>query len=137
MTKSRKSSGILSNLIKSIDKVELEKTSNKMLIAAKIGDALKREGLSQKEFAAKIGKSESEISAWLSGDRNFTIDTLIKISYLLNISLIDTSIRTTYIIPVGNIMATTEDVQNTEVAEEVTWTYSVSYDCNTKELKVV
>lgn len=89
MTKSRKSSGILSNLIKNIDKVELEKTSNKMLIAAKIGDALKREGLSQKEFAAKIGKSESEISAWLSGDRNFTIDTLIKISYLLNISLIE------------------------------------------------
>ena len=137
MTKSRKSSGILSNLIKSIDKVELEKTSNKMLIAAKIGDALKREGLSQKEFAAKIGKSESEISAWLSGDRNFTIDTLTEISYLLNISLIDTSISTTYSIPVGNIMATTEDVQNTEVAEEVTWTYSVCYDCNTKELKVV
>nr|DAS71160.1 MAG TPA: addiction module antidote protein [Caudoviricetes sp.] len=88
MTKSRKSSGILSNLIKNIDKVELEKTSNKMLIAAKIGDALKREGLSQKEFAAKIGKTETDISAWLSGDRNFTIDTLIKISYLLNISLI-------------------------------------------------
>lgn len=89
MTKRRKSSGILSNLIKNIDKVEIGKTSNKMLIAAKIGDALKREGLSQKEFAAKIGKTESEISAWLSGDRNFTIDTLTEISYLLNISLIE------------------------------------------------
>lgn len=89
MTKSRKSSGILNNFIKSIDKVELEKISNKMLIAAKIGDVLKREGLSQKEFAAKIGKTETEISAWLSGDRNFTIDTLTEISYLLNISLIE------------------------------------------------
>ena len=52
-------------------------------LAATIADALKAKGISQKQFAAMTGRSESEISEWLSGDRNFTIDTLITIEQAL------------------------------------------------------
>lgn len=89
MIKSKKSNGVLSSLIKKIDKTELEKASNRMLVAAKICSGLKKMGLTQKEFASKMNKSESEISAWLSGDRNFTINTLTEISLSLDISLSD------------------------------------------------
>ena len=38
-----------------------------------------------------IGKSESEISEWLSGDRNFTIDTLSDIKKYLGVDLLNVS----------------------------------------------
>ncbi|WP_081618586.1 helix-turn-helix domain-containing protein [Segatella paludivivens] len=37
-----------------------------------------------------MGKNATVVSEWLSGDRNFTIDTLTDISVELGISLIDT-----------------------------------------------
>ena len=62
-----------------------------MLVANKIADALKAKGISQKRFAKMTGKSESEVSEWLSGDRNFTIDTLSDIQKFLGIDLLNTS----------------------------------------------
>ena len=70
----------------------LAKTRNRMLIASKIGIAMKSNGLTQKEFAAMMGKTESEISDWLSGDRNFTIDTLTSIEIALKVNLLDSQI---------------------------------------------
>ena len=44
-------------------------------------DALMTErGLSKKQFADAIGKRPSEITRWLSGEHNFTIATLAKLS---------------------------------------------------------
>ena len=34
-----------------------------------------------------LGKSESEVSEWLSGERNFTINTLSDISFCLGMDL--------------------------------------------------
>jgi transcriptional regulator with XRE-family HTH domain len=66
-----------------------------MLVAVKIADALEAKKFSQKAFAEIMGKSESEISEWLSGNRNFTIDTLSDISECLGIRLLPNSdIRT-------------------------------------------
>ena len=37
-----------------------------------------------------MGKNATVVSEWLSGDRNFTIDTLTDISVALDVSFIDT-----------------------------------------------
>lgn len=40
--------------------------------------------MSQKEFARLMGKTETEVSRWLSGTHNLTIATICKISAALN-----------------------------------------------------
>ena len=66
-----------------------------MLVAVKIADTLKAKGISQKKFAKITGRSESEVSEWLSGDRNFTIDTLSDIKKYLGLDLLNISIMRT------------------------------------------
>lgn len=86
----RKATGMLAEMIAGVDRMNLVKTRNKMLLAAKIADAIKSKGLSQKTVAMQMGKTDSEISEWVSGDRNFTVDTLAEIEEYLGIHLIDT-----------------------------------------------
>lgn len=57
-------------------------------IADKIAHTLEKRGISQKEFSRMMGKSEGEVSRWVSGQHNFTLRTLAKISDVLNIKLI-------------------------------------------------
>ena len=45
-------------------------------IADKIVARLKELDLSQKDFALMVGKTQAEVSRWLSGTHNFTIRTL-------------------------------------------------------------
>lgn len=87
----KKVGGVLGQMLAEPDHKVLARTQNRMLIAAKIDMALKRKGLSQKRFAAIMDRTESEISDWLSGDRNFTIDTLTDISEELNVEILNTS----------------------------------------------
>lgn len=84
--------GVLGHILSNMSEESLAKTRNRMLIASKIGIAMKSKGLTQKEFAAIMGKTESEISDWLSGDRNFTIDTLTSIEIALKVNLLDSQI---------------------------------------------
>ena len=44
-------------------------------------------GLTQKEFAEKIGKTQTMISKWENADCNFTIKTLIEIAQKLDLTL--------------------------------------------------
>jgi len=49
-------------------------------ISAQIYEYMKNENdMSQKELAVKMNKKESEVSKWLSGGHNFTIETIAKI----------------------------------------------------------
>ena len=52
-------------------------------ISEKIDLLLKTRGLTQKQFAKMVGKTEPEVCRWLSGRHNFTIRTLAKISIAL------------------------------------------------------
>ena len=70
-----------------------------MLLAMKIEAVMHEERLTQKQLAKKMGKTESEISDWLSGNRNFTSDTLMDIELALNINLLNTTIRNSVVIP--------------------------------------
>lgn len=57
-------------------------------IANRIYDILEKKGLTQKDFARMIGKSETEVSRWLSGTHNLTLATLCKISVALGEDII-------------------------------------------------
>lgn len=57
-------------------------------ISDKIAEALEKKGMTQKMFAKKMGKTETEVSRWLSGTHNFTIRTIARISSELGINMI-------------------------------------------------
>lgn len=95
MTTRRKPSASLTRIINDIDDDKLRRTRDRMLVAVKIADTLKAKGISQKKFAKITGRSESEVSEWLSGDRNFTIDTLSDIKKYLGLDLLNISIMRT------------------------------------------
>lgn len=52
-------------------------------IANRIYDILEEKGMTQKDFARLMGKTETEVSRWLSGTHNMTLATLCKISIAL------------------------------------------------------
>ena len=104
----KKAIGALGSILAKQDKKKLERTRNRMLLAMKIEIAMREKGFSQKQFAAKMGKTESEISEWLSGDRNFTIDTLSDIEMALDIRLFNTHCMNTVQFPAQMSYKTTK-----------------------------
>lgn len=53
------------------------------LIVDRIHEILASKGYKQKDLAEKLGKKESEISKWMRGTHNFTIETLSSIEKVL------------------------------------------------------
>ena len=104
----KKAIGALGSILAKQDKKKLERTRNRMLLAMKIEIAMREKGFSQKQFAAKMGKTESEISEWLSGDRNFTVDTLSDIEMALDIRLFNTHCMNTVQVPAQMSYKTTK-----------------------------
>ena len=52
-------------------------------IVDRIHEILVEKGLKQKYLALLLGKKEAEISKWMRGTHNFTIDTLVTIERAL------------------------------------------------------
>ena len=52
-------------------------------IANRIYEILNAKGMSQKDLALRLGKTETEVSRWLSGTHNLTLATICKISAAL------------------------------------------------------
>ena len=86
-TTKRRKSRIISELLNEITPVEKMQASIKMTLAARIDDLLLKRGYGKSEFAEKMNKNPSEITKWLSGTQNFTIDTLSEIAVALEISI--------------------------------------------------
>ena len=57
-------------------------------LANRIYDILEVKGMSQKDLAKLLGKTETEVSRWLSGTHNLTIATIAKISVALGEDII-------------------------------------------------
>lgn len=53
------------------------------LIVDRIHAVLEQRGLRQKDLASMLDKNESEISKWMRGTHNFTIDTIAQIEKAL------------------------------------------------------
>ena len=66
--------------ISSETKLQMEMS---VAIANRIYDILEAKGMTQKELARKLGKTETEVSRWLSGTHNLTLSTISKVSVAL------------------------------------------------------
>ena len=88
--KARKNkSPLIDELLKEATLLEMEQAKLKMQVASKIEDLIKSKSWSKSEFAEKIGKHPSEITKWLSGTQNFTLDILTEIVFVFKIKLSD------------------------------------------------
>jgi len=74
---------------KSVSKNVRNSVSLSFDIVDRIHDILTSKGLKQKDLALLLGKSEAEISKWMRGNHNFTIETLMSIQNALNERIID------------------------------------------------
>jgi ribosome-binding protein aMBF1 (putative translation factor) len=84
---------LLDNLLAEITPEQQARTDRKMRIACIIDDAMKAKGLGKKQFADKVGRKPSEITKWLSGTHNFTIETLSDIERVLGVRIFNLSNR--------------------------------------------
>ncbi len=57
-------------------------------IANRIYEIMEEKGLSQKDLAHLLGKTETEVSRWLSSTHNMTMATIAKISEALDADIV-------------------------------------------------
>lgn len=85
-----KKKNILNQLLEEISPIEQAQTDAKMEIAVKIADAMEKKGWKPKDLLAALNKdTPSIVTKWLSGTHNFTVDTLIELEAVLQISLLN------------------------------------------------
>ena len=59
------------------------------MIAMRVLDEMENKGLTQKEFAQRVGCSQQYISRILKGKENLSIETISKIEAALGVSIIE------------------------------------------------
>ena len=57
-------------------------------VSDRIASILQDKGMTQRELAVGLGKSEAEVSRWLGGTQNFTLKTIAMIQDFLGEKLI-------------------------------------------------
>ena len=81
---------IIGNILNSISPNEAKRVENRMLLAAKIDDAMQVKGWKKKDLMLAMGKkNQSEITHWLSGTHNFTSDLLTDLGSALDIDFLN------------------------------------------------
>ena len=78
-------SPILDAFLALSDPAETARTETRMVLAVRIADALKAKGMSKKELATQLKQHPSAVTKWLSGQHNFTADTLTDIGRALEV----------------------------------------------------
>lgn len=76
-----------------MNKTETRQIAFTEFIVDKIMNELDRRGLTQKDFAKIMKKSEAEVSRWLSGRSNLTIATVAKIADALDVDLLPVKMK--------------------------------------------
>ena len=80
---------MINELLDNISPIEQAKTDAKMLIASRIADAMAAKSWRNKDLLAAMNRqTPSIVTKWLSGTHNFTIDTLVELEQVLDISLL-------------------------------------------------
>lgn len=60
-----------------------------LAIVAEVSRLMKEKGWTQKILAKKLGKTESEVSKWLSGLHNLTLKSMTKLEVVLESTLLE------------------------------------------------
>jgi len=68
-------------------------TDMSLAVSEQIVHYLKEKGWTQKQLAKKLGKTESEISKWLSGMHNFTFKSIAKIAAVFDKEIVTTPLQ--------------------------------------------
>ncbi|HIS11176.1 MAG TPA: helix-turn-helix domain-containing protein [Candidatus Avibacteroides excrementipullorum] len=103
-----KKNALFDRCVAGVDPEVMQEVNLNIDIANRIYDILKAKNLSQRQFAALLGKRESEISRWLTGAHGFTTSTLAKIAAVLGEPVVEVakSSRSEYIfVPVGGYIS--------------------------------
>ncbi|WP_223151345.1 helix-turn-helix domain-containing protein [Chitinophaga varians] len=79
------SSKIIADVMASITPLESLQVETRFVLAGRIAAIVDGKRMTNRELAARMGKNPSEISRWLSGTHNFTIDTLSEIAIALEV----------------------------------------------------
>lgn len=118
-------------LAKGRSELEYQKVARRMRAAIQIADAMEKHGITKKQLADKMGRRPSEITKWLSGDHNFTLDTLTELSFYLkekitgeNIVVEKTFLSVTYTPEIEQSFFKSNEV--TRLYEKKKWTAPVS-----------
>ena len=82
-------SSILENRRKQVNPEIREAVDLSFQIVDRIHEILTEKGLKQKDLAMLLGKKEAEISKWMRGTHNFTIDTLVSIEEALQAPIVE------------------------------------------------
>lgn len=79
---------VLDELYSKVPEDKKRMSSHSFAIAARIDEILIRKGWNKTDFANAMGKTNAEISKWMSGQHNFTISTIAKIEATLEEDII-------------------------------------------------
>ena len=79
----------LAQVVNTLPPEVLMRSRMSLAIANRIEFLMKMKGLNKKQFAEGIGHRPSEVTKWLSGEHNFTVATLAKISSFFDESIIN------------------------------------------------
>ena len=83
------SSTIIDEIFESISPKEEKRIQSKMLLAAKIEDAMKAKGWNKTKLLKATGQKNASVATkWFSGTHNFTHDTLFDIQEALGVNLL-------------------------------------------------
>lgn len=79
MKKNKSKADVVKNFLAETPKEIEYFIQHTMDISQQISELLETNGISQRELAKKMNKSESEISKWLSGNHNLTLKSISKL----------------------------------------------------------
>ncbi|MBQ9231506.1 MAG: helix-turn-helix transcriptional regulator [Prevotella sp.] len=117
-----KTSKVIADVLAQIDQKEFARTQKRLMLAAKIDEAMRRKGYNQRQFAKLMGKSTTVISEWLSGERNFTSDTLVDIEEALGIQLLDVTTMTTVNAKTESVIKAQRNARKIAMRPRSSWT---------------
>jgi transcriptional regulator with XRE-family HTH domain len=83
------SSPLLDEILAESTPLEGMQTKNKLIVASRIAHVLEERGWNKSEFAERLQKHPSEVTKWLSGTHNFTLDVLSVVCDALGVELSD------------------------------------------------
>lgn len=79
----------LQEIFDEIPREKREETRLSFAISNRIDTLMRQRGLNRKQLAEALGKRPNEISRWLSGEHNFTLATIAKLSTFFGNPIVD------------------------------------------------
>lgn len=79
----------LQEIFDEIPREKREETCLSFAISNRIDTLMRQRGLNRKQLAEALGKRPNEITRWLSGEHNFTLATIAKLSTFFGNPIVD------------------------------------------------